>query len=184
MRDVKTRAAMEQPKTRQKDAIPRTAVRILQRHYAQQKQERQTQHQRQPVEYATEQVRQGTADTARLTFRATQQLQRKYVLHKYRAQKVRQRQETTAAQVRQRDMWQSTEQTAAAQHTATVPRQPAQKPPAPTMTAAQQRAKQQTQRATQRRMLQQTKAAARKAGQRLEQMMQTVGKTVRENTSR
>ena len=54
MRDVKTRAAMEQPKTRQKDAIPRTAVRILQRHYAQQKQERQTQHQRQPVEYATE----------------------------------------------------------------------------------------------------------------------------------
>ena len=46
MRDVKTRAAMEQPKTRQKNAIPRTAVRILQRHYAQQKQERQTQHQR------------------------------------------------------------------------------------------------------------------------------------------
>ena len=41
MRDVKTRAAMEQPKTRQKDAIPRTAVRILQRHYAQQKKERQ-----------------------------------------------------------------------------------------------------------------------------------------------
>lgn len=131
------------------------------------------------MEYATEQVRQGTADTARLTFRATQQLQRKYVLHKYRAQKVRQRQETTAAQVRQRDMWQSTEQTAAAQHTATVPRQPAQKPPAPTMTAAQQRAKQQTQRAAQRQMLQQTKAAARKAGQRLEQMTQAVGKTVR-----
>ena len=46
MRDVKTRAAMEQPKTRQQNAIPRTAVRILQRHYAQQKQERQTQHQR------------------------------------------------------------------------------------------------------------------------------------------
>ena len=91
MRDVKTRAAMEQPKTRQKDAIPRTAVRILQRHYAQQKQERQTQHQRQPVEYATEQAQQGTADTARLTFRAMQQLQRKYALHKYRTQKVRQR---------------------------------------------------------------------------------------------
>lgn len=179
MRDVKTRAAMERPKTRQQNAIPRTAVRILQRHYAQQKQDRQTQHQRQPVEYATEQVRQGTAEVTRLTFRATQQLQRKYVLHKYRAQKVRQRQETTAAQVRQRDMWQSTEQTAAAQHTATVPRQPAQKPPAPTMTAAQQRAKQHTQRAAQRQMLQQTKAAARKAGQRLEQMMQTVGKTVR-----
>ena len=35
-------------------------------------------------------------------------------LHKYRAQKARQRQETTAVQVRQRDMWQSTEQTAAA----------------------------------------------------------------------
>ena len=137
---------MEQPKTRQKNAMPRTAVRILQRHYAQQKQERQTQHQRQPVEYATEQVQQGASNAARLTFRATRQLQRKYVLHKYRAQKVRQRQETTAAQVRQRDMWQSTEQTAAAQHTATVPRQPAQKPPATAMTAAQQRAKQHTQR--------------------------------------
>ena len=179
MRDVKTRAAMEQPKTRQQNAIPRTAVRILQRHYAQQKQERQTQHQRQPVEYATEQAQQGTADTARLTFRATRQLQRKYVLHKYRAQKVRQRQETTAAQVQQRDMWRPTEQTAAAQHTVTVPRQPAQKPPAPNMTAAQQRAKQYTQCAAQRQMLQQTKAAARKAGQRLEQMAQAVSKTVR-----
>ena len=179
MRDVKTRAAMEQPKTRQKDAIPRTAVRILQRHYAQQKQERQTQHQRQPVEYATEQVQQGTVEGTRLTFRATRQLQRKYVLHKYRAQKVRQRQETTAAQVRQRDVWRSTEQTTAAQHTATVPRQPMQKQPATAMTAAQQRAKQQTQRAAQRRMLQQTKAAARKAGQRLEQMARAVGKVVR-----
>ena len=179
MRDVKTRAAMEQPKTRQQNAMPRTAVRILQRHYVQQKQERQTQHQRQPVEYATEQVQRGTADAAHLTFRATQQLQRKYALHKYRAQKVRQRQETTAAQVRQRDMWRSMEQTAAAQHTATVPRQPTQKPPAPTMTAAQQRAKQQTQHAAQRQMLQQTKAAARKAGQRLEQMAQAAGKTIR-----
>ena len=179
MREVKTRAAVEQPKMREKSAMPRTAVRILQRHYAQQKQERQTQHQRQPVEYATEQAQQGTADTARLTFRAMQRLQRKYALHKYRTQKVRQRQETTAVQVRQRDMWQSTEQTAAAQHTATVPRQPAQKPPAPTMTAAQQRAKQHTQRAAQRQMLQQAKAAARKAGQQLEQMAQAVGKTVR-----
>ncbi len=186
MRDVKTRAAMEQPKTRQKNVMPRTAVRILQRHYAQQKEERQTQRQRQPVEYATEQVQQSVTDAARLTFRATRQLQRKYVLHEYRAQKVRQRQETTAAQVRQRDMWRSAEQTAAAQgttaetpRTATVPRQPAQKPPAPTMTAAQQRAKQHTQRAAQRQMLQQTKTAARKAGQRLEQIVQTVGKTVR-----
>lgn len=179
MRDVKTRAAMEQPKTRQQNAIPRSAVRILQRHYAQQKQERQTQHQRQPVEYATEQVQQGTAEVTRLTFRATQQLQRKYVLHKYRTQKVRQRQETTAVQVRQRDMWHSTERTTTAQHTATVPRQPAPKPPAPAMTAAQKRAKQQTQRAAQRQMLQQTKAAARKAGQRLEQMAQAVGKVVR-----
>lgn len=184
MRDVKTRAAMEQPKARQQDAIPRTAVRILQRHYAQQKQERQTQHQRQPVEYATEQAQQGAADAARLTFRATQQLWRKYALHKYLAQKVRQRQETKAAQVRQRDMRQSTEQTAAAQHTATVPRQPAQKPPATAMTAAQQRAKQHTQRTAQRQMLQQAKAAARKAGQRLEQMAQVAqvaqvaGKTV------
>ena len=186
MRDVKTRAVMEQPKTRQKNAMPRTAVRILQRHYARQKQERQTQHQRQPVEYATEQVQQGASNAARLTFRATRQLQRKYVLHKYRAQKVRQRQETTAAQVRQRDMWRSTEQPAAAQgttaetpRTTTVPRQPAQKTPAPTMTAAQQRAKQHARRAAQRQMLQQTKAAARKAGQRLEQMAQAVGKTVR-----
>ena len=179
MRDVKTRAAMEQPKTRQKNAIPRTAVRILQRHYAQQKQEWQTQHQRQPVEYATEQAQRGTADAAHLTFRATQQLQRKYALHKYRAQKVRQRQETTAAQVCQRDMWRSTEQTAAAQHTATVPRQPAQKPPTAAMTAARQRAKQHTQRTAQRQMLQQTKAAARKAGQRLEQMARAAGKVVR-----
>ena len=186
MCDAKTRAAMEQPKTRQQNAIPRTAVRILQRHYAQQKQERQTQHQRQPVEYATEQVKQSAVDAARLTLRATRQLQRKYALHKYRAQKVRQRQETTAVQVRQRDMWRSTEQPAAAQgttaktpRTTTVPRQLAQKPPAPTMTAAQQRAKQYTQRAAQRQMLQQTKAAARKAGQRLKQMAQTVGKTVR-----
>lgn len=187
MREVKTRAAMEQPKTRQKNAIPCTAVRILQRHYAQQKKERQTQHQRQPVEYATEQVQQGTADTARLTFRATRQLRRKYALHKYRTQKVRQRQETTAAQVCQRDMWRATEQTATARNTtaaetprtATVPRQPAPKPPAPAMTAAQQRAKQHAQRAAQRQMLQQTKAAARKAGQQLEQMAQAVGKTVR-----
>lgn len=184
MRDVKTRAAMEQPKMRQKGAIPRTAVRILQRHYAQQKQERQTQHQRQPVEYATEQVRQGAADAARMAFRATRQLQRKYVLHKYRTQKVRRQQETTAAQVRQRDMRQTTEQTyaaqtATAQRTAAIPRQAAQKPPAPTMTAAQQRAKQHTQRAAQRQMLQQAKAAARKAGQRLEQMAQVVGKTIR-----
>ena len=171
MRDVKTRAAMEQPKTRQQNAIPRTAVRIFQRHYAQQKQERQTQHQRQPVEYATEQAQQGTADAARLTFRATQQLQRKYALHKYRAQKVRQ--ETTAAQVRQRDMWRSTEQSAAAQSTT------AAETPRTAMTAAQQRAKQQTQRAAQRQMLQQTKAAARKAGQRLEQMAQAAGKTIR-----
>ena len=168
MRDVKTRAAMEQPKTRQKNAMPRTAVRILQRHYAQQKQERQTQHQRQPVEFATEQVKQGAADTARLTFRATQQLQRKYVLHKYRTQKVRQRQETTAAQVRQRDMWRGTEQPTAVQ-----------KIPASTMTAAQQRAKQHTQRAAQRQMLQQAKAAARKAGQQLEQMARAAGKVVR-----
>ena len=173
MRDVKTRAAMEQPKTLQKNAMPRTAVRILQRHYVQQKQERQTQYQRQPVEYATEQVRQGATDAAHLTFRATRQLQRKYALHKYRAQKVRQRQETTAAQVRQRDMWRSAEQTAAARNTT------AAETPRTAMTAAQQRAKQHTQRTTQRQMLQQTKAAARKAGQRLEQMMQTVGKTVR-----
>ena len=187
MRDVKTRAAMEQPKTRQKSAMSRTAVRILQRHYAQQKQERQTQRQRQPVEYATEQAQQSGVDAARLTLRATRQLRRKYALHKYRTQKVRQRQETMAAQVRQRDMWRGTEQSATAQNTtaaeiprtATVPRQSAQRPPAPTMTAAQQRAKQHAQRTAQRQMLQQTKAAARKAGQRLEQMAQVAGKVIR-----
>lgn len=179
MRDVKTRAAMEQPKARQQNTMPRTAVRILQRHYAQQKQERQSQHQRQPVEYATTQVQQGGLDAVRLTFRATRQLQRKYALHKYRTQKVRQRQETTAAQVRQRDMWHSTERTTTAQHTATAPRQPTQKPPAPAMTTAQQRAKQHTHRTAQRQMLRQTKTAARKAGQRLEQITQAVGKTVR-----
>ena len=168
MRDVKTRAVMEQPKTRQQNAIPRTAVRILQRYYAQQKQERQTQHQRQPVEYATEQVKQSAVDAARLTLRATRQLQRKYALHKYRAQKVRQRQETTAAQVRQRDMWRGTEQPTAVQ-----------KIPASTMTATQQRAKQHTQRAAQRQMLQQAKAAARKAVQQLEQMARAAGKVVR-----
>ena len=173
MRDVKTRAAMEQPKTRQQNAMPRTAVRILQRHYAQQKKERQTQHQRQPVEYATEQAQQSAAGAARLTFRATQQLRRKYALHKYRAQKVRQRQETTAAQVRQRDMWRSTEQSAAAQSIT------AAETPRTAMTAAQQQAKQHAQRAAQRQMLQQAKAAARKAGQRLEQMAQAAGKTVR-----
>ena len=173
MRDVKTRAAMEQPKTRQQNAIPRTAVRIFQRHYAQQKQEWQTQHQRQPVEYATEQVKQSAVDAARLPFRAMRQLQRKYVLHKYRAQKVRQRQETTAAQVRQRDMWRSTEQSAAAQSIT------AAETPRTAMTAAQQQAKQHAQRAAQRQMLQQAKAAARKAGQRLEQMAQAAGKTVR-----
>lgn len=158
MRKLKTRAAMEQPKVRPQNTMPRTAVRILQRHYAQQKQERQ----RQPVEYATAQVQQGGLDTVRLTFRATRQLQRKY---KYRPQKVR-----------QQDRRRSAEQTAAA-----MPRSAAQKPPAPAMTPAQQRAKQHTQRTAQRQMLQQAKAAARKAGQRLEQMAQVAqvaGKTV------
>ncbi len=179
MRDVKTRAAMEQPKTRQKNAsMPRTAVRILQRHYAQQKQERQTQHQRQPVEYATEQARKGRRSTARLTFHAMQQLQRKYagtntVPKGAAAAGGNGGAGAAAGYVAVR------EQTATAQHTPTVLRQPAQKPPAPTMTAAQQRAKQHTQRVAQRQMLQQAKAAARKAGQRLEQMAQAAGKTIR-----
>ena len=60
MRDVKTRAAMEQPKTRQQNAMPRAAVRILQRRYAQEKRERK------PEEYAIEQVQQGAADTAQM----------------------------------------------------------------------------------------------------------------------
>ena len=60
MRDVKTRAAMEQPKTRQQNAMPRAAARILQRRYAQEKRERK------PEEYATEQVQQGAADAAQM----------------------------------------------------------------------------------------------------------------------
>ena len=60
MREVKTRAAVEQPKTRQQSAMPRAAVRILQRRYAQEKRERK------PEEYATEQVQQGTADAAQM----------------------------------------------------------------------------------------------------------------------
>lgn len=60
MREVKTRAAVEQPKVREKNAMPRAAVRILQRRYVQQKQERK------PEEYATEQVQQGAADAAQM----------------------------------------------------------------------------------------------------------------------
>lgn len=60
MRDVKTRAAVEQPKMREKSAMPRAAVRILQRRYAQEKRERK------PEEYATEQVQQGAADAAQM----------------------------------------------------------------------------------------------------------------------
>ena len=60
MCEVKTRAAVEQPKMREKSAMPRTAVRILQRRYAQEKRERK------PEEYATEQVQQGAADAAQM----------------------------------------------------------------------------------------------------------------------
>lgn len=60
MREVKTRAAVEQPKMREKSAVPRAAVRILQRRYAQEKRERK------PEEYATEQVQQGAADAAQM----------------------------------------------------------------------------------------------------------------------
>lgn len=60
MREVKTRAAVEQPKMREKSAMPRAAVRILQRRYAQEKRERK------PKEYATEQVQQGAADAAQM----------------------------------------------------------------------------------------------------------------------
>lgn len=60
MREVKTRAAVEQPKMRQQNAMPRAAVRILQRRYAQEKRERK------PEEYATEQVQQGAADAAQM----------------------------------------------------------------------------------------------------------------------
>ena len=60
MREVKTRAAVEHPKMREKSAMPRAAVRILQRRYAQERRERK------PEEYATEQVQQGTADVAQM----------------------------------------------------------------------------------------------------------------------
>ena len=60
MREVKTRAAVEQLKMREKSAMPRAAVRILQRRYAQEKRERK------PEEYATEQVQQGAADAAQM----------------------------------------------------------------------------------------------------------------------
>lgn len=60
MREVKNRAAVEQPKMREKSAMPRAAVRILQRRYAQEKRERK------PEEYATEQVQQGAADAAQM----------------------------------------------------------------------------------------------------------------------
>ena len=60
MREVKTRAAVEQPKMREKSAMPRAAVRILQRRYAQEKRERK------PEEYDTEQVQQGAADAAQM----------------------------------------------------------------------------------------------------------------------
>ena len=60
MREVKTRAAVEQPKMREKSAMPRAAVRILQRRYAQEKRGRK------PEEYATEQVQQGAADAAQM----------------------------------------------------------------------------------------------------------------------
>lgn len=60
MREVKTRAAVEQPKMREKSAMPRAAVRILQRRYAQEKRERK------PEENATEQVQQGAADAAQM----------------------------------------------------------------------------------------------------------------------
>jgi len=67
MREVKTRAAVEHPKMREKSAMPRAAVRILQRRYAQEKRERK------PEEYATEQMQQGAADAARMTFATASQ---------------------------------------------------------------------------------------------------------------
>ena len=122
MREVKTRAAVEQPKMREKSAMPQAAVRILQRRYAQQKRERK------PEEYATEQVQQGAADAAQM---------------------------------------------AACVHRV------AQKAPPTTSSGSQRGAKQHTRRTAQRRMLQRTKSAAHKAGQALERVAQTVGRTVR-----
>ena len=90
MREVKTRAAAEQPKMREKSAMPRAAVRILQRRYAQQKQERK------PEEYATEQVRQGAADVARMTYTTAPQRGAKQHTRKTAQRKMLQRTKSAA----------------------------------------------------------------------------------------
>lgn len=90
MREVKTRAAVGQPKMRGKSAMPRAAVRILQRSYAQEKQERK------PEEYATEQVQQGAADAARMTFSTAPQRGAKQHTRKTAQRKMLQRTKSAA----------------------------------------------------------------------------------------
>lgn len=95
MREVKTRAAVEQPKVREKNAMPRAAVRILQRRYAQQKQERK------PEEYATEQVQQGAAATAQITFVTAPQRGAKQHTRKTAQRKMLQRTKSAARKAEQ-----------------------------------------------------------------------------------
>lgn len=96
MREVKTRAAVEQQKMREKSAMPRAAVRILQRRYAQQKRERK------PEEYATEQVQQGAADAARMTFSTASQRGAKRRTQRMAQRRMLQRTKSAARKAEQR----------------------------------------------------------------------------------
>ena len=96
MREVKTRAAVEKPKVRPQNAMPRSAVRILQRRYARQKQERK------PEEYATEQVQQGAADAAQVTFTIAPQRGAKRHTQRTVQRRVLQRTKSAARKAEQR----------------------------------------------------------------------------------
>lgn len=96
MREVKTRAAVEQPKIRPQSAMPRAAVRILQRRYARQKQEQK------PEEYATEQMQQGAADAARMTYTTAPQQRAKRHTQRTAQRTMLQRTKSAARKAEQR----------------------------------------------------------------------------------
>ena len=96
MREVKTRAAVEQPKVRPQNAMPRAAVRILQRRYAQQKQEQK------PEEYATEQIQQGAADATQVTFTIAPQRGAKRRTQRMAQRRMLQRTKSAARKAEQR----------------------------------------------------------------------------------
>ena len=96
MREVKTRAAVEQPKIRPQSAMPRAAVHILQRRYAQQKQERK------PEEYATEQMQQGATDAVQITFTTASQRGAKQHTRRTAQRKMLQRTKSAARKAEQR----------------------------------------------------------------------------------